>query len=89
MWNDFEVLLVPVFEKDRFQKQCYDFDSLMTPSDTKVLIRGGELLSGYICKKHIGNTTNSLIHIITLDWGCERVKQFIGDVQMMTKAYTR
>ena len=53
----------------------------ITVFDTKVLIENGQLLSGIICKKSLGNGAGSLIHIITMDQGTEVARQFFGNVQ--------
>lgn len=36
----------------------------ITPGDTQVRIEKGELLSGTLCKKTLGTSTGSLIHVI-------------------------
>lgn len=36
----------------------------ITPGDTRVLIEKGELLSGTLCKKTLGPSGGSLIHVI-------------------------
>lgn len=36
----------------------------MTPGDTQVRIEKGEIISGTLCKKTLGTSTGSLIHII-------------------------
>lgn len=59
----------------------------MTPSDTRVLIRDGELLSGILCKKTLGTAPGSLIHVVALDDGPEAIRQFVDDVQKITNEY--
>lgn len=56
---------------------------LMTPSDTRVYIDDGELLSGILCKKTLGTSPGSLIHMITLYHGSEKIIQFVDDLQQM------
>ena len=36
----------------------------LTPGDTRVLVEKGELLSGTLCKKTLGTSSGSLIHVI-------------------------
>ena len=60
---------------------------VMTPSDTRVLIRDGELLSGILCKKTLGTAPGSLIHVIALDDGPESILRFVNDVQRITGEY--
>ena len=50
------------------------------PSEDDVIIRSGYLISGRICRKLIGPSNNGIIHIICLDFGNERCKQFISDM---------
>jgi hypothetical protein len=37
---------------------------MITPGDTLVRIEKGELLSGTLCKKTLGTSSGSLIHVI-------------------------
>lgn len=37
---------------------------ILTPGDTRVLVERGELLSGTLCKKTLGSSSGSLIHVI-------------------------
>lgn len=53
----------------------------------KVLIENGELLSGIICKKTVGTSGNSLVHIIMVEEGPETAKEFYGDIQKVTNNY--
>lgn len=36
----------------------------LTPGDTRVMVERGELLSGTLCKKTLGSSSGSLIHVI-------------------------
>jgi DNA-directed RNA polymerase II subunit RPB1 len=72
-----------------FQKQYYHFEPDMSPSDTRVIIRDGNLECGYLCKKSLGNTHNSLIHIIALDYDSETIRNFINDVQKVAHSFAR
>lgn len=40
----------------------------ITPGDTQVRIERGELLAGTLCKKTLGTSTGSLIHVIWYAW---------------------
>eukprot|EP00111_Clytia_hemisphaerica_P003616 TCONS_00010312-protein len=59
----------------------------ISPGDTKVLIENGVLLTGIICKKTVGTSGNSLVHIIMAERGPEVSKQFYGDLQKVTNNY--
>jgi len=51
------------------------------------LIENGELMTGIICKKTVGTSGNSLVHIIAMERGPEIAKQFYGDIQKVTNNY--
>ncbi|KJE89904.1 polymerase II polypeptide A [Capsaspora owczarzaki ATCC 30864] len=53
----------------------------MSPSDTKVLIEKGRLLSGIICKKTLGPSAGGLIHILFKEWGHEVARNFFNACQ--------
>ena len=53
----------------------------LTVADTKVLVENGELISGIICKKSLGASAGSLMHIVFLEMGFEIAGQFYGDIQ--------
>eukprot|EP00927_Polykrikos_kofoidii_P017508 TRINITY_DN1798_c0_g1_i1.p1 TRINITY_DN1798_c0_g1~~TRINITY_DN1798_c0_g1_i1.p1 ORF type:complete len:1921 (+),score=363.59 TRINITY_DN1798_c0_g1_i1:90-5765(+) len=56
-------------------------------SDCKVLIVDGEILAGIICKKTIGASSGSLIHLIWLDYGPENCRHFISFLQKMVNQW--
>lgn len=43
---------------------------IITPGDTLVRIEKGELISGTLCKKALGTSTGSLIHVIWYAFLC-------------------
>ncbi|KAG1660851.1 DNA-directed RNA polymerase II subunit RPB1 [Nymphon striatum] len=53
----------------------------ISPGDTKVLIEHGELISGIICKKTIGTSGGSLMHIVMAELGHEITGKFYGHIQ--------
>ncbi|XP_055335643.1 DNA-directed RNA polymerase II subunit RPB1-like [Paramacrobiotus metropolitanus] len=53
----------------------------ISPGDTKVLIEHGQLLSGIICKKSLGTSAGSLIHIVFLELGQEICGRFLSHIQ--------
>ncbi|XP_013419697.1 DNA-directed RNA polymerase II subunit RPB1-like isoform X2 [Lingula anatina] len=55
----------------------------LSPGDTKVLIEDGELISGIICKKTVGPSAGSLIHILFLENGPMEAGLFYGYLQMV------
>ncbi|PFH35234.1 DNA-directed RNA polymerase II RPB1 [Besnoitia besnoiti] len=52
--------------------------------DERVVIRQGELLAGKICKKIVGSASGSLIHLLWLEAGPERTKDFLSTLQKLT-----
>lgn len=53
--------------------------SEMSPTDTKVLIARGEMLTGMLCKKTMGASGNSLIHTIFIDGGPDAAAALINN----------
>ncbi|OQV11983.1 DNA-directed RNA polymerase II subunit RPB1 [Hypsibius exemplaris] len=53
----------------------------ISPGDTKVLIENGELLSGIICKRTLGTSGNSLIHVVFLELGHDICGKFFSHLQ--------
>jgi DNA-directed RNA polymerase beta' subunit len=62
--------------------------SLLLPSSLNyrhgdVVIEAGQLVSGIICKKTIGTSGGSLVHLLWIDYGPERAMRFIDHVQLL------
>lgn len=55
----------------------------ISPSDTKVTIEQGELLTGIIDKKTVGNSQGSLIHVIMMEHGHETTRNFLDQCQRL------
>ncbi|PKU64515.1 DNA-directed RNA polymerase II subunit RPB1 [Dendrobium catenatum] len=55
----------------------------ITPGDTQVRIERGELLSGTLCKKTMGTSTGSLIHVIWEEVGPDAARKFLGHTQWL------
>jgi len=53
----------------------------ISPGDTKVLVEDGELLSGIVCKKSLGASAGSILHIVALEMGHEEAGLFYGHIQ--------
>ncbi|XP_063375717.1 DNA-directed RNA polymerase II subunit RPB1-like [Cydia amplana] len=56
-------------------------DKWISPGDTKVVVENGELLTGILCKKSLGASAGSLLHICVLELGHEIAGQFYGNIQ--------
>jgi len=59
----------------------------LSPADTRVILRKGELLCGSLCKKSIGRSEGGLIHMIAKDYSDDAVKTFMSDIQFVANAY--
>ncbi|XP_057805487.1 LOW QUALITY PROTEIN: DNA-directed RNA polymerase II subunit RPB1-like [Salvia miltiorrhiza] len=55
----------------------------ITPGDTQVRIEKGELLSGTLCKKTLGSSSGSLIHVIWEEVGPDCSSKFLGHTQWL------
>ncbi|CAG9581409.1 unnamed protein product [Danaus chrysippus] len=53
----------------------------ISPGDTKVIVEHGELLMGILCKKSLGASAGSLLHICMLELGHEIAGRFYGNIQ--------
>lgn len=49
----------------------------------QVLIEDGEHIAGILCKKSLGTSAGSLVHIVYLEQGPETAKEFYGDIQKL------
>lgn len=56
-------------------------NNIISPTDTKVLIEEGELLTGMVDKKTVGNSGGSLIHVIMNEYGHEVTRNFFDNCQ--------
>ncbi|KAK2197455.1 bifunctional RNA polymerase Rpb1 [Babesia duncani] len=64
-----------------------DDDPYCSANDGKVIIRKNEHLSGIICKKTVGSSSGSLIHVLWHEAGPERCKDFLTTVQKVVNAW--
>eukprot|EP01018_Ginkgo_biloba_P010814 Gb_06029 [translate_table: standard] len=55
----------------------------ITPGDTCVRIEKGEILSGTLCKKTLGTSSGSLIHVIWEEVGPDAARKFLGHTQWL------
>eukprot|EP00850_Spirogloea_muscicola_P018640 SM000173S03009 [mRNA] locus=s173:142606:150701:- [translate_table: standard] len=54
-----------------------------SPGDTLVRIERGELVTGIICKRTVGTSGGSLIHVIWEEVGPDAARKFLGHVQWL------
>uniref|UniRef100_A0A1B0GJN3 DNA-directed RNA polymerase subunit n=1 Tax=Lutzomyia longipalpis TaxID=7200 RepID=A0A1B0GJN3_LUTLO len=53
----------------------------ISPGDTKVMVEHGDLIMGILCKKTLGTSAGSLLHICFLELGHEIAGRFYGNIQ--------
>ena len=53
----------------------------------QVLIENGELISGIICKKTLGASAGSLVHVVALESGHIAVRDFLSNVQKLVNNF--
>ncbi|EDW51400.1 DNA-directed RNA polymerase II subunit RPB1 [Drosophila sechellia] len=53
----------------------------ISPGDTKVMVEHGELIMGILCKKSLGTSAGSLLHICFLELGHDIAGRFYGNIQ--------
>lgn len=53
----------------------------LSPSDSQVLIAGGELVTGTLCKRTLGASAGSLVHVIWNDAGPAAARSFLSQCQ--------
>jgi DNA-directed RNA polymerase II subunit RPB1 len=58
-----------------------DGENFLPPEDTRVHIEQGELLTGIVCKKTLGTSQGSLIHVIMNEHGHEVTRIFLDQTQ--------
>ncbi|GKB03315.1 RNA polymerase II large subunit [Tanacetum coccineum] len=55
----------------------------LTPGDTQVRIEKGEVITGTLCKRTLGASTGSLIHVIWEEVGPDAASKFLGHTQWL------
>lgn len=53
----------------------------ISPGDTKVLVEHGDLVMGILCKKTLGSSSGSLLHVAWMELGHEIAGRFYGNIQ--------
>lgn len=52
------------------------------------MIEHGELISGILCKKSLGTSSGSLVHIVAVELGHEIARMFYGNIQTVVNNWT-
>ncbi|KAG0729095.1 DNA-directed RNA polymerase II subunit RPB1 [Chionoecetes opilio] len=53
----------------------------ISPGDTKVLVEHGELIMGILCKRTLGASSGSMLHVAWMELGHEIAGRFYGNIQ--------
>lgn len=69
------------------QHDFFKSNTWNTRYDTHLLIRNGELLTGMICKRSIGQTAGGIVHIIYKDLGPNATRLFMDNVSQVVTYY--
>jgi DNA-directed RNA polymerase II subunit RPB1 len=86
LWTGKQIfsLIIPHVNLIRFTSTHPDKESSdISPGDTKVIIEQGELLAGILCKRTLGASGNSLVHVIWLEHGPEATRNFLDQTQAL------
>lgn len=60
---------------------------LFSPTDTQVIIRNSQLISGILDKQTLGSSDGSLIHILSLQFSNDHTAKFINSIQRILDAF--
>jgi DNA-directed RNA polymerase II subunit RPB1 len=55
----------------------------MSPVDAQVIIQGGAVVAGTLCKKTLGASAGGLVHIIWMEFGPEAARAFLSQTQFV------
>lgn len=55
--------------------------TLFPPTHTQVIVENGELIMGILCKKSLGTSAGSLVHISYLEMGHDITRLFYSNIQ--------
>lgn len=99
LWSGKQILSC-VMPKINYTNYCIDFPESergkdvnglsiedLSPTDTKVIIRGGDILVGHMDKNTLGNSAKSIIHVILKDFGTTLNREILEDIQSMMMEY--
>ena len=83
----FSLLLPPVDLVAFHSAHPDDEKTLISPGDTRVVIVGGTLLAGIVCKRTVGTSSGGLVHVICKDHGQEAIAKFMDGCQKLVNQY--
>ena len=87
LWTGKQLFSILIPGKVNCLKNIDGNDKWMTPSDTTVLVENGELLMGILCKKTLGSSEGSLLHVVYLEEGSEKTAEFYSNIQLVVNQW--
>eukprot|EP00192_Tetraselmis_astigmatica_P001786 CAMPEP_0117656308 /NCGR_PEP_ID=MMETSP0804-20121206/4737_1 /TAXON_ID=1074897 /ORGANISM="Tetraselmis astigmatica, Strain CCMP880" /LENGTH=1576 /DNA_ID=CAMNT_0005462705 /DNA_START=256 /DNA_END=4982 /DNA_ORIENTATION=- len=89
LWTGKQVINMFLPNVNLRKKAAWDADPAdesedISTGDTKVLIQGGELIYGTLCKKTVGSGAGSLIHVAWIEHGPAACCKMVGLIQRTT-----
>jgi DNA-directed RNA polymerase II subunit RPB1 len=71
--------------EDRFRATGLDMNLFrwMTPEDTRVIVRDGQIMCGSLCKKSVGSSSGGIPHVIFNDFGPQMACDFLDNASVL------
>jgi DNA-directed RNA polymerase beta' subunit len=64
-----------------------DDEKDFTNDDSEVIVRGGEIMTGQLCKKSLGSSEGGIIHRLWLEYSSTYANNFISNLQFMVNFF--
>ena len=92
LWTGKQVfdLILPNLNLKRYTPQHTDDDQdSFSVNDSEVLIRRGQLLTGQLCKRTVGESEGGIVHVTWLDHGPPAANDFISQTQYLVNCWVQ
>lgn len=90
LWTGKQIysILLPSSLSMTLKTKDSDKENLLLDEDEAILIiRGGDILAGRVCKKAVGSTPNNIIDVLVRDHGSETAMNFLSDACRLLDYY--
>lgn len=84
MWTGKQVfsMFLPPVDLERRAAWYRDGEpDAMSPVDAQVIVRGGNIVAGTLCKKTLGASAGGLVHVVWMECGPEAARAFLSQTQ--------
>lgn len=84
LWTGKQIisLFLPTVDVERRAAWYKDGEpDAMSPVDAQVVIRGGTVLAGTLCKRTLGASAGGLVHVVWMEHGPEAARAFLSQTQ--------